>query len=290
MTDAIRHETATLQGVGGVTLHTQAWLPATAPRAAVVLVHGLGEHSSRYGHVAEAFVNAGYAVHAFDHRGHGRSEGRRVQVERFSELTDDLGMFRAQVAAQHPGIPLFIVGHSMGGLVALAHVAQNQEGLAGLVVSGTAAQPDNISAATIAVGRVVARVAPNAGVAKLQLDRVSSDPSVVRAYFDDPLISKGKVRARMGAEILDAIATVDGAAPAINVPILILHGGDDVIAPASASRRLHERIGSTDKELIVYDGLWHEIFNEPQRDAVLGDVRRWLDSHLVAAQTPAQLV
>ena len=123
---------------------------------------------------------------------------------------------------------------------------------------------------------MLSRVAPNLGVSSLPLDKVSRDSDVVRAYFDDPLISKNKIRARMGVELLGAMAMVDAGAPSLQLPVLILHGSDDVLSPAAASRHLEQRVGSPDKTLTIYEGLWHEIFNEPERDRVVADVRSWL--------------
>ena len=276
----MRHETASRTGTGGIRLHTQAWYPDGDSRAVVVLIHGLGEHSSRYGHLAEALVGHGNEVHALDHRGHGRSEGTRAQVRRFTDLIDDMHAFVTDVRAQSPGKPFFILGHSMGGLVSLRYVIEHAEGVDGLIVSATAASPPkNISKVTITVGRAVSRVLPNIGVAQLPLDKVSRDPDVVRAYFDDPLITKSKVRARMGAELLDAMTVVDAGLPSITIPVLVLHGDGDVIADPDSSRHVHARVGSADKTLRIYPELWHEIFNEPERAQVIADVVAWLDEH-----------
>lgn len=281
MTATVRHETASLTGVGGTTLFTQSWLPDGPPQSVVLLVHGLGEHSSRYEYVATALVADGHAVFTLDHRGHGRSEGQRVQIRHFSDFTDDIDTYAREVRAAHPDVPFFVLGHSMGGLVALGYVTEHPEGVAGLIVSATAATPpSHISGATIAAGRVIARIAPGFGVAALPLDKVSRDPDVVRAYFADPLISSGqKVRARLGAEMLKAMGTIDSALPGLTLPVLILHGGDDAITDVDASRRLDERIGSQDKTLTIYAGLFHEIFNEPERDVVIADVRAGLLEH-----------
>ena len=248
----------------------------------VLIVHGIAEHSGRYEALAADLVRAGFAVGALDHRGHGRSGGKRVQVARFDDLVDDLATFADLMRERYPSpLPMFVLGHSMGGLVSLRYLTRDRPEVAGLVLSGAAAaKPEDISGFTIAVGNLLAKVAPDVGVASLQLDKISRDPQVVIDYNNDPLVTNAKIRARMGAQVLWAMEETERALPSLTVPILIMHGGDDVVNPPDGSRMIAEKVGSTDKTLKIYDGLWHEIYNEPERDVVIGDVIAWLNREM----------
>ncbi|MDQ1308607.1 MAG: Lysophospholipase, partial [Actinomycetota bacterium] len=269
-TPGIDHTSGEFIGVGGTTIYYQEWSSAEDPvRAVVLIVHGIAEHSGRYEALAADLVRAGFAVGALDHRGHGRSGGKRVQVARFDDLVDDLATFADLMRERYPSpMPMFVLGHSMGGLVSLRYLIRDRPEVAGLVLSGAAAaKPEDISGFTIAVGNLLAKVAPDVGVASLQLDKISRDPQVVIDYNHDPLVTKAKVRARMGSQVLWAMEVTEQALPTLTVPILIMHGGDDVVTPPDGSRMIAEKVGSTDKTLKIYDGLWHEIYNEPERDA-----------------------
>ncbi len=282
-TPGIDHTTGEFIGVGGTTIYYREWSSTEDPvRAVVLIVHGIAEHSGRYEALAADLVRAGFAVGALDHRGHGRSGGKRVQVARFDDLVDDLATFADLMRERYPSpLPMFVLGHSMGGLVSLRYLTRDRPEVAGLVLSGAAAaKPEDISGFTIAVGNLLAKVAPDVGVASLQLDKISRDPQVVIDYNNDPLVTKAKVRARMGAQVLWAMEETEQALPALTVPILIMHGGDDAVTPPDGSRMIAEKVGSTDKTLKIYDGLWHEIYNEPERDVVIGDVIAWLNREM----------
>jgi acylglycerol lipase len=274
----VEHVEGRLAGSGGVEVYWQAWLPDGEPRAVVVIAHGAGEHSGRYPHVAERLVAAGYATHALDHRGHGRSTGRRALIDGMDRAVADLDAFVSLAGSRHPGRPLFLLGHSMGGCIALAYALRHQERLRGLLLSGVVARLD--APAVLKVGmRVLSRVVPVLGVVAVDPALVSRDPAVVRAYRDDPLVFHGKLPARTVAEMS---ATADGfpaAVPALRLPLLVMHGGADAIVPVAASRMVHDRAGSADRTLTIYDGLHHEIFNEPEQAAVLAGVTGWLDAH-----------
>jgi len=248
----------------------------------VVISHGYAEHGGRYANLAHDFVAAGYAVCALDHHGHGLSEGKPVSIRRFDDYVDDLAAYVEDVRTRYPA-PVFVLGHSMGGLIALRYVTRDHPQINGLIVSATAAvRPDDVSGLVVAVGRFLSKVAPDAAVVSLPLGKISHDEAVVKAYYDDPLVHARKMRARLGAEILDTIDKVEAGLPNVDTPILILHGGDDAISAPAASRLVHGKVGSSDKTLKVYEGLWHEIFNEPEpeRSKVIKDVTDWIDQHL----------
>ena len=281
--DYVSHTTGQIAGVRSTSIFYQEWAPPkTQLRGGIIVVHGYAEHGGRYSALAEDLVSAGFAVGAVDHRGHGKSEGKRVQVEEFDDYVDDLAKYEKSFRQRYPApLPLFILGHSMGGLITLRYVTRDKPGFDGIVISGTAAaKPDDVSSLTVAIGNILAKVAPDVGVVSLPLEKISRDPKVVADYKADPLVFDQKVRARLGAGMLKAMEQCEQALPSVTTPILILHGGDDVLTPPSGSRMIDKRIGSDDKTLEIYDGLWHEIFNEPERDVVIADVVAWLDRQI----------
>lgn len=268
----------TFSGVGRLALYWRSWLPDGAPVGSVVLCHGLGEHSGRYEYVAERLTGAGYEVWALDHRGHGQSEGERCYVDRFSYYTDDLEKFRLGVVGDR-GVPAFLIGHSMGGTIATSYTLLHPDAFRGLVLSGPAiAADETIPKPVVAIGRVLARFAPALGVQALDASEVSRDPAVVAAYRDDPLVYTGKVTARLGAEMLNRMAGFRSEVGAITQPVLVVHGTKDGLVPYAPVKVVFDAIGSTDKTHVELDGLYHEVFNEPERDDVLDTVISWLDA------------
>lgn len=273
----MNHREGIFTGVRDAAIYCQDWTPEGELRAALVVVHGLAEHCGRYGNLVDHFVPRGYAVHAHDHIGHGRSDGKRVFVERFEDLTDVLGTHVDRVRARHPAKPLFLVGHSLGALIAARFLLDRQETFAGAVLSGAVVKvPANISPVTVMLSRLLSSVVPRIGLVAVDAHGVSRDPAVVQAYIDDPLVYTGKTTARMGAEILRAIQGTMDEASRITLPLLILHGAEDTLADPGGARMLHETAGSVDKTLKIYDGLHHEIYNEPEHAQVLGDVEAWV--------------
>jgi alpha-beta hydrolase superfamily lysophospholipase len=270
----------TTAGIGGLDLRAQAWLPDASPRAVIALAHGLGEHSGRYGHVTSRLVAAGYAVYAVDHRGHGRSPGPRANIERFEHVVSDFCAFAGRAARQHPGADLFLLGHSMGGAIAFAGALRLQDSLRGLVLSAPAlALVDNVPAWKHAIAHVLAAVAPNVGVLSLDPAAVSRDPQVVREYENDPLVHHGAIPARTAVELVGATRAFRDLAARLVLPVLVMHGTADRLVPLGPARSVHHAIASKDRTLRYYDGLYHEIFNEPEREQVLADLIHWLDAH-----------
>jgi len=270
---------ASLHGAGGVQIFTQSWLPgAGEPRAAVVLVHGFGEHSDRYDWVAGRLVEAGYAVHACDHRGHGRSQGPRALVE-LDAVVGDLDRLRDAVEEAHPGLAVAMLGHSLGGLVAIRYALAHQRRLRALVLSGPLAALD-APAPALAAARGIARVAPRLGLTALDARLVSRDPAVVAAYRTDPLVHHGRIPALTVAEMARAVAALPRTVGAITVPTLLVYGTADGLCPPSGAVMLAERIGSPDLTVRGYEGLHHEVLNEPERETVMADVLAWLDERL----------
>lgn len=276
----VRAEEDGFVGVRGLRIHVRTWLPEAAPTGVVVVAHGFAEHGGRYSAVAERLVGDGLAVTAADHRGHGLSEGKRTSVVRFDDYVDDLTTVITRARARWPSLRVVLLGHSMGGLIALDLAVRGAAPLDGLVLSAPAACPREMSKFTLMVGRALSRVAPDAGVLRLPLNRISRDPAVVDAYNNDPLVFRTPIRARLGAEMLVAMDRVDAKLPSLRVPLLVMQGTADGLVDAGCGPHVYARAGSADKTLKMYDGLWHEIFNEPERDHVLGDLTGWLRSHL----------
>ena len=246
----------------------------------MVISHGYAEHSGRYANLAGDFAVAGLATCALDHHGHGLSDGKPVSVRRFDDYVDDFAAYVDDLRQKY-SVPLFVLGHSMGGLIALRYVTRDRPAINGLIISATASvRPSDVSSFTVAAGRILSKVAPDAPIVALPLGQISHDEAVVKAYYEDPLVHAQKMRARLGAEILDTIGRVEAALPGVVTPILILHGSDDAISPVASSRLVHGKVGSRDKTLKIYEGLWHEIFNEPERDMVIKDVTEWINQHL----------
>lgn len=273
------HTDGKFTGAAGKRIYWQAWLPAGEPSGVVVLAHGYAEHSGRYTHVAEKLVSAGYATYAVDHYGHGKSEGPRANVNRMSELVTDLDRVVRMAAVKHAGRPVFLLAHSLGTIIALDYVIGPHADLAGLVLSGTlvevtvGSKPERIAA------RLLSPVAGNVPVSPFDAALISRDPAVVKAYVDDPLNYVGKVKIRTGAETLAVMDRVLPQLSKVDLPLLLLHGGADKINLVSGVKTVADSVSSSDVTTKVYDELYHEVFNEPEQDVVLGDLVDWLKSH-----------
>ena len=278
----MKHQEGVFVGIRKSGLYYQGWLPEGEPKAVLLVVHGLAEHSGRYMNLVNRFVPQGFAVYGIDHLGHGRSEGRRLLLESFADYTEPLKTFSAMVRCWQPERPVFLVAHSMGGLIGATFLLTNQEELAGAILSGPAVKaPGHIPAATIFIGRVFSFLFPWAGViARGPAEDICRDPAVVAAYLADPLVYQGKMTARLGAEILGAMERLRREAGRIRLPLLIVQGGADRLVDPAGAQILYDGVTSPDKRLIVYEGFFHEVFNEPEHDRVLDDVQRWLEEHL----------
>lgn len=261
-------------------LYYRALLPAAQPRAAVILVHGLAEHSGRYENVINHLLPRGYAVWTYDQRGHGRSPGQRCYVNSFDDLISDLAKFVSKVRTANPGIPLFLLGHSLGALEAADYAASIPTGIDGVVLSGLPLNIEHgVSHLLVKLADIFSVLTPRLGVQKLPSDTISRDRKVVEDYVKDPLVYNGKIPARMGAELFRTTRAIKSRISNITLPILVLHGEHDRMAEPSGSRLLFEKAASTDKELEIFPGCYHEIFNEPCQATVLEVVSSWLNRH-----------
>jgi acylglycerol lipase len=279
----VTHIEEHLTGAGGRRIFWQAWLPESQARAAIVIAHGASEHSDRYAHVAARFVAEGYAAYAIEHRGHGRSEGPRALIDRLDNAVADLDSLVSLVAQRHPESQLFLLGHSMGGAIAVRYAVLHGDRLAGLLLSGPLAALEAAPAMQRVVARVLSVVTPGLPIVAIDATLVSRDPEVVQAYVSDPLVYHGKLPARTVTELAAAIDAFADQVPAITVPTLIMYGTADGLCPPSGSIMLSERIGAEDITLKAYDGLYHEILNEPEQEQVLDDMCAWLATHVTVA-------
>ncbi len=266
-------------GADGRYLFERRWLPSGTARAALIIVHGYAEHSGRYAHVGQHLAEAGYAAYAFDLRGHGLSDGKRASVRSFAEYLADLRLYVARVRAHARDLPVFMLGHSMGGGIVALFAAIDAPAVRGVMLSG-AVLPGGGAAGWIAARMVelFARLAPDLPTFPLSAASVSRDEDVVRRYEEDPLVYHGRVRAGLAAAMSRAARRIARDARTIDLPLLIMHGTEDVLASPDGSRRLFERVASLDKTLKLYDGLHHEILNEPEQLQVLADMVIWLDA------------
>jgi alpha-beta hydrolase superfamily lysophospholipase len=262
-------------------LHVQHW-PADDPRAVVMLIHGLAEHIARYEHVASAFNQAGVSVVGLDQRAHGKSEGEhRAHVPKTELLVDDHELLWAQIKTTYPAAPRFVMGHSMGGLIALQFTLRHQSDMLGLVVSG-AGLTTRVYVPGSLVGLVdrLGRHLPHLPTVAFKSEHMSRSAETVERYDNDPLIERGPVRLGTAGNLLAAGQEVLRKAHTLSLPIYVLHGGADKIVAAGASKRLFAALTSEDKTLKIYPGFHHEILNEPEQDSVITDILDWLEAHL----------
>jgi acylglycerol lipase len=276
----MKHREMQFPGCGDVPLFAQAWLPERAANAVVVIAHGLAEHSGRYSALATRLVERDFAVYALDQRGHGRSGGPRCNIERFDYLVSDLGVFVGRAQRQHPGAPVMLLGHSMGGAVALGCALKYQDALNALVLSAPALATD--TAAPLSKRLMVnalSVLAPNRGVLTLPAAAISRDRAIVHAYESDPLVFRGEIPARTVSELLKAMEHLQQHAHELTLPVLIQHGSADSLVPLAAVQPTYQHLGLQRRRTVqVYEGLYHEVYNEPERDRVIRDLESWLTS------------
>jgi alpha-beta hydrolase superfamily lysophospholipase len=264
----------------GLSLYEQFWLPPGEPRATVVVIHGVTEHSGRYARFASELTGRGYAVHTMDLRGHGRSDGDRILVRRFDEHLDDVELLLGRVAQRQAGKPLFLFGHSMGGAIMGLLAATRQPNAQGVILSAPAVVVGGgVFPVLRQVAGLVSAVWPTLRLVHMGCSFLSRDPVVVEAFRNDPLVFHGGFPVRTGAEILRAADRLQTEAKHLTLPLLVLHGTGDRVTDPRGSRLLVARAGSTDKTLRLYPGLYHELLSEPEREQVLADLLAWLDGH-----------
>lgn len=276
------HETSeeTFKGVGGLAIFTRSWRPTGKPRGVVVIAHGFNSHSGQYAEVATWFATAGLAAYALDHRGRGRSEGERFHVEKFSDYVDDLATFIKRVKMREPGLPVFLLGHSAGGVISALYALDHQSEIAGLISESFAFELPAPGFALAAL-KGLSRIAPHLRVLKLKNGDFSRDPKVVDSMNRDPLIAGESETAKTVAELIRADERLRVEFHRIKLPLLIVHGTKDKAAKVEGSHFFADTAGAKDKTLKLYDGFYHDLLNDVGKETALADVLGWIQARIV---------
>jgi acylglycerol lipase len=265
----------------GFNIAFRVWRPGTQSRAAVVVVPGFNSHSGYYSWVGEQLVAHRLAVYAIDLRGRGKSEGERFYVDDFSEYVGEITALVDLTKAREPGLPIFVLGHSAGGVAACLYALDHQQVLKGLICESFAYELPAPGFALSAI-KGLSHVAPHIHLLQLKNEDFSRDQSVVQAMNDDPLIAKESQPAETLAALINADEQLKDSFPRLTLPLLILHGTADKAAKASGSQRFYEAAGSNDKTLKLYEGGFHDLLNDTDKNEVMGDIERWIDAYLTA--------
>ncbi len=277
----MKHQDGYFKNQENLSIYIQNWLPENPAKAVLLIVHGLNEHSGRYDYFSNFFVNEGFAVYSMDLVGHGKSDGTRAFVKDFVNYIDDINLYLDKINQLQPGSPIFLIGHSMGGLIGALLLIDYPDQFAGAVLSGSVVQvPDDVSPLFISLGKFISLVLPKLGLLKIDLSGLSRNPDVVQAYKDDPLVNSGKFTARVSAEMNKSFDRVAVEGSRIKSPVLILHGGSDRIVNPACSHFLYALVSSDIKKLIIYDSFYHEIYNDPGHEQVFEDVSSWINNQL----------
>lgn len=273
----------TFTGHSGLDLYSQSWHPSGKTKAKLVVLHGVAEHSNRYMNLVNGLVEPGYAIYTYDQRGHGKSGGQRGYIKSWDEYRFDLSLFLARVRDNEPSLPLFLYGHSMGALVILDYLLREPDDFQGAIISGSPIDSSDATPRTLVLtARFLSRVWPTFSLpSPIQPSQLSCDARVVQAYQDDPTVFK-TLTVRWGTEYLYTQDWVKEHAEEISLPILVIHGGNDMLCTPGGSEQLFSAFRSEDKTLKIYPSYFHEIHNEPGHTTVIEDILEWLDAHLTA--------
>jgi acylglycerol lipase len=272
----------TFEGGGGLAIFMRIWRPAGKARAVMVVVPGFNAHSGQYQWVAEQLVSHGLAVYAIDLRGRGKSGGERFYVEKISDYVEDVATLVRLAKSREPGLPVFLLGHSAGGVVACTYALDHQSEIAGLISESFAYRvpaPDF----ALAVLKGLSHIAPHAHSVKLKNADFSRDPQVVAAMNADPLIANESQPFQTMAALVHADERLKAEFARITLPLLILHGTADKATKPSGSQEFYEAAGSPDKTLKLYDRAFHDLLNDLDKKIVLADIQHWVDVHTPAS-------
>ena len=270
-----------LDGAGGLKIFTRSWRPEGQARGVIVLSHGFNSHSGYYLWVAEQLSASGLAVYALDYRGRGKSDGERYYIDKFSEYQGDLDLTVKLARSREPGLPIFILGHSAGGVIACNYVLDNQAEIAGLICESFAYKvpaPDF----ALSVLKGLSHLAPHAHVLKLKKEDFSRDPKVTRALLDDPLLADEVQPTKTVAEMVRADERLKRDFGLFTLPLLIIHGTKDTVTRPEGSQEFYANASSKDKTLKLYEGYFHDPLSDIGKEAVMADIRSWIGAHLPA--------
>lgn len=271
------------EGQDGLAFYVQGWEPDVQPKAVVALVHGLGEHIGRYAHVGKELTDAGYVLVGFDLRGHGKTVSARGHFPSLNVVMQDIRQFFQFISQRYPSLPQFLYGHSLGGLLSLTYATQNKVGIKGVMVTGAALRSAlQEQKAKIAMAKILGTLAPAATIPSgLDATTVSRDKTVVDKYVNDPLVH-GKTSLGLGKSALAAIDLCFARAAEFAYPLLIMHGKDDKLTYPSGSADFAKLAGEKNKDITLklWDGMYHEIHNEPEQAEVFKVMIEWLDKHV----------
>ena len=268
-----------IESAKGLKIFVRSWLPAAAPRAVTVVCHGVNSHSGQYLWAGEQFASAGYATYALDLRGRGQSEGERFYVEDVADYASDVAATIALAKSRHAGLPVFLLGHSAGGVTSATYVLDHQAELAGFICESFAFQVPAPGFALAAI-KGISHIAPRLPVLKLKNEDFSRDPTVVAALNSDPLIAHEVQPAATVAALVRADERLREEFPTITLPVLIMHGTDDKATVCHGSEFFYQTAGSTDKTLKLYEGHYHDLLADLGREQVMADIRAWIDARL----------
>lgn len=271
----------TLAGQGGVDIFLRSWRPDGPATAIIVICHGFNAHSGQYAWVAGQLVNAGFSVYAPDLRGRGRSEGERFYVENVADYVADVSDAIRIANERNPGLPVFLLGHSAGGVIGALYALDNPSKLAGFICESFAFQVPAPNFAIAAI-RWLSRVAPHLPILALKNENFSRDPKTVEALNTDPLIAHETQPARTVAALADADDRLRNSFPEITIPVLIMHGTDDKVTVCKGSEFFYENAGSKDKTLKLYEGHYHDLLADTGREEVIADITEWIEKRLPA--------
>jgi acylglycerol lipase len=277
----MQQKEGTIKGLKGFNLYYAAWLPDGEIKAVIIAVHGLAEHIGRYKNVVNYLVPRGYAIYGIDQRGHGKSDGTKGYVDRFSDYITDQKTFFDFVRKEQSDKKIFMLGHSLGGLIGVVYAIEHQAELSGLIASAPLLKIGvSVSPAAVFMAKLISAIAPKMGITTLDASTISRDKAVVDAYVNDPLVYRGKTSAHWGTEFIKITKEIPDKISSITLPLLVMYGTEDKLCDPEGSKMLYEKAGSKDKTLKAYNGFYHEIFNEPEHDVVLADVDAWLSARV----------
>lgn len=279
----MQHTEGLFNGKNEFQLYYQSWRPDVAPRAVIVLVHGFSDHCGRYEELVDALVRRRHAIFSFDLRGHGQSPGQRGHINHFDEYRHDTHLFIEFAAGQLPGLPLFLFGHSMGGLIALDQALAYPNSMSGVIASAPHLGNPPLSQTKQLAGRLLSRVWPSCSIeVGINEGHLSRDESVGRAYRDDPLVH-GRGTPRLATELVTAVAETQARAHSLQVPLLIYVGTDDRITNPDDMQRFYNNVNRADKSIIIYEGGYHENHNDIHSERVVIEVAQWIEGQLIIA-------